>query len=180
LREQWAEIISDDSMNEIAPRWSVVHVVAWEHERRQELANGDLVIIERRIRDEDGGFNLIERSMRQIKKMSYGVWFLDFRSREDRWINAPPQMFVMDDPLSPEQLAEIDRAIEASKSEDLSDASRANLELIIESREKRKRGPRPGEEAHVPKIVGKAVSVTVPLDPTMRFRLHTEWMGNPT
>ncbi|WP_206677295.1 helix-turn-helix transcriptional regulator [Caulobacter sp. SSI4214] len=91
-RQCWWEIVRDNTMEASAPYGSLVQVVEYTDDERELIADGDLVIITKRIAALDATYNFVERSMRRVtyRYPDMGLWFLEF----DR--NDPSQNLTMD------------------------------------------------------------------------------------
>lgn len=84
-QECWFEIVRDDTMSRIAPKGSLVMVVAFDDDNREQLLEGDVVVVQKRFSDPEMTVNAVERSLRQVWRTmpELGLWFFHYASAED-------------------------------------------------------------------------------------------------
>lgn len=204
-RDTWYELVADDSFAAIAPRGSLVQVVEWKDDDRDQLKHGDIVVIVKRVVTADTKIHLMERSLRRVnyRYPDLGLWFLDYATGDD-------EMDFSDDSFRDEkgEVAARERAQRRSAmtSEELeADDARAaaSMEKIAKSLRdvqlpSEKSGPdiprrhdwaqlsdaELGEaldrhletmQAQRPQVVGKAVRCVTALTPDAAFGVLPDW-----
>lgn len=169
-REHWYEHVRDESFSEMIPRGALVQVCDVSPEEINELGEGDVVVVVKRLYSSDPPLHLVERSLRRISAdmSGWGMLFFALATgdpdsdwtdevfREDlphkepkRKLNyAPPAT-----PHSPETAAALDRL-------DLMLSSKKNFEAFVAENAARR-----------PRVVGRVVRAVLPVSKLGGFGL---------
>lgn len=74
-REQWFELVRDNSMRAVAPSGSLVQVAAMGDDDVRSLEHGDIVVVQKRVISTDRKIHVVNRSLRRIEFYEdLGVW----------------------------------------------------------------------------------------------------------
>lgn len=187
-REAWWEVVRDDSVARVAPAGSLVLVVAMKDDERDQIANGEFVIVNKRFVGPDSAFHLQERSMRRVnyRYPDLGLWFLDY-AHLDASRDETDDIWRETDPTEPRKnLLEIAAEIEDPAERAHYEAQISELMSSLEeaSRADPKRTARLVDKVNDPEfvrdvvekqrrwrpiLVGKVIRVLTPIDPRAGF-----------
>jgi transcriptional regulator with XRE-family HTH domain len=174
-RRQWYEVVRDGSVDLVAPEGSLLQVADYSDSERDQLGEGDVVIIERHLVGPKAAYYTIERSARLIHRRypDLGLWFFEFPTSDEEYWGISDDIFRDEraapgqkDQLDREFLESIEEALASSRS--LPPPTREQTEVAFDNlTQMRKLRPR---------IVGKVLRAVVPVDPTAAFG----YLPNPT
>jgi transcriptional regulator with XRE-family HTH domain len=171
-RDHWFEVIGDKSCAAIAPAGALVQVVAWSDAERDKLFAGDIVVVLKRMYNHDVRFNLVERSLRRIvhRYPDLGLWFFDHLSGDPEWDMTDDVFREEGRPGHPVQgkgiinLAETPEELHALIAAQFPQMANNQVEEMAESMLFMR-----GQRA---RVVGKAIRVITPLNPSADFGLE--------
>lgn len=129
-RESWWELMRDESMAPFVPPGALVQVVAMEDSERHLIADDDIIVIQKRVVEEqNASFHIVERSLRIVSHRypDLGLWFMEY-GNEDWGIS--DDVFKEGEPTEPRRpLPQVMRDIEA----ELPSPPKARPEDTVES-----------------------------------------------
>lgn len=173
-REQWFEVVRDESASLIAPPGSLLQVAKFTDKDRAALGEGDVVVIERHLIGPDAAYYMVERSVRIISERypHLGLWFFEYACADpDQWGISDD---IFRDTSSPEiegdwgeeklaAMAEMVKSMQSIRETDNYTGETRHLtgkEVVDSLRQQRKLRPR---------VVGKVLRAVVPVDAGASF-----------
>jgi transcriptional regulator with XRE-family HTH domain len=112
-REQWYEVVRDDSAGLVAPMGALLHVVKFTDNDRPNLGEGAVVIVERHHIGPGATHYLIERSVRIIRRRypEQGLWFFEYATDDEEFWGVSDDLFRSENdvgttPMTEEEIVE--------------------------------------------------------------------------